>query len=322
MTILITGGAGFIGSNLTNFYLSKGQKVIVLDDFSTGKTDNLTGNLGNQNLTLVEGSILDKKILKELLEKASICLHLAGSLGVFNIINKSLEALDVNLIGPKNVFQIASEFKVRTLFTSTSEIYGRNQNIPLHEQSDRILGSPEIARWTYSEAKAIDEFIAMELFKSNLFPVTIARLFNTVGVRQSGEYGMVLPRFVSAAVTNQPLVVFGDGTQSRSFCAISDVVTALDSLVTSQRTIGQAYNVGSSEEISIKNLALKVIEITNSNSRVVYKPFSAVYGEKFEETYRRVPDISKIIESINWIPETSLDQVILEIATSMKHHEF
>ena len=318
MTILITGGAGFIGSNLSNYYLNKGEKVIVLDDFSTGNIDNLRNSLGNPNLTFFEGSILDNHLVSKLLKKASLCFHLAGSLGVANIVDNSLEALKINLIGSETVFQIASELKVRTLFTSTSEIYGRNQSVPLHEQSDRVLGSPDIARWTYSEAKAIDEFIAFELFKRHSFPVTIARLFNTVGVGQSGDYGMVLPRFVGAAVTDQTLIVYGDGTQSRSFCAISDVVTALDALATSEETIGQVYNVGSNEEISINKLALKVIELTNSKSQINYRPFAQVYGEKFEETHRRVPDISKISQSINWAPRTSLDQVILEIANNIK----
>ena len=318
MTILITGGAGFIGSNLTNYYLNKGEKVIVLDDFSTGNIDNLKNSLGNPNLTFFEGSILDDDLVSKLLKKVSLCFHLAGSLGVANIVDNSLEALKINLIGSETVFQIASELKVRTLFTSTSEIYGRNQSVPLHEQSDRVLGSPDIARWTYSEAKAIDEFIAFELFKRHSFPVTIARLFNTVGVGQSGDYGMVLPRFVGAAVTDRTLIVYGDGTQSRSFCAISDVVTALDALATSEETIGQVYNVGSNEEISINKLALKVIELTNSKSQINYRPFAQVYGEKFEETHRRVPDISKISQSINWAPRTSLDQVILEIAKNIK----
>ena len=318
MTILITGGAGFIGSNLSNYYLNKGEKVMILDDFSTGNIDNLRNSLGNPNLTFFEGSILDNHLVSKLLKKASLCFHLAGSLGVANIVDNSLEALKINLIGSETVFQIASELKVRTLFTSTSEIYGRNQSVPLHEQSDRILGSPDIARWTYSEAKALDEFIAFELFKRHSFPITIARLFNTVGVGQSGDYGMVLPRFVGAAVMNHPLIIYGDGTQSRSFCAISDVVTALDALATSEETIGQVYNVGSNEEISINKLALKVIELTNSKSQINYRPFAQVYGEKFEETHRRVPDISKISQSINWAPRTSLDQVISEIAKSIK----
>ena len=282
------------------------------------QSDNLKNSLGNPNLTFFEGSILDDDLVSKLLKKVSLCFHLAGSLGVANIVDNSLEALKINLIGSETVFQIASELKVRTLFTSTSEIYGRNQSVPLHEQSDRVLGSPDIARWTYSEAKAIDEFIAFELFKRHSFPVTIARLFNTVGVGQSGDYGMVLPRFVGAAVTDRTLIVYGDGTQSRSFCAISDVVTALDALATSEETIGQVYNVGSNEEISINKLALKVIELTNSKSQINYRPFAQVYGEKFEETHRRVPDISKISQSINWAPRTSLDQVILEIAKNIK----
>jgi UDP-glucose 4-epimerase len=318
MTILITGGAGFIGSHLTGYYLKKGKKVIVLDNLSTGSISNIKSFLNNPNLTFIDGSILDSNLLKELLEKVSICFHLAGSLGVANIINNSLEALETNLLGSENIFHIASKLQIRTLFTSTSEIYGRNQDVPLNEKSDRVLGSPEIARWTYSEAKAIDEFIAIELFRRHLFPVTIARLFNTVGVGQSGDYGMVLPRFISAAIRDEPLVVYGDGSQSRTFCAISDVVIALDALVNSQEAVGEVYNIGSNDEISIQDLALRVIKMTKSNSKIIYRPLEQVYGQRFEEAHRRVPDISKIVKTIDWSPKISIDQVISEIIKSMK----
>jgi UDP-glucose 4-epimerase len=193
--------------------------------------------------------------------------------------------------------------------------------MPLSEESDRVLGSPKVARWSYSEAKAIDEFYAFELNKKDSFEVTIARLFNTVGSRQNGYYGMVLPRFVKAALSNQPLIVHGDGTQSRSFCAVSDVVIALDQLINSSKSKGQAYNVGSTNEISIKDLALKVIQQTSSNSKLLYKNHGDVFGDNFEEPARRVPDISKIFETINWQPKKSLDEIIIEVAEYMKSNE-
>jgi UDP-glucose 4-epimerase len=193
--------------------------------------------------------------------------------------------------------------------------------MPLSEESDRVLGSPKVARWTYSEAKAIDEFYAFELSKKDSFEVTIARLFNTVGSRQNGSYGMVLPRFVKAALSNQPLIVYGDGNQSRSFCAVSDVVIALDKLINSNESKGQVYNVGSTNEISIKDLALKVIKQTGSNSELLFKKHTDIFGENFEEPTRRVPEISKIFKTINWQPKKSLDEIIIEIAEYMKSNE-
>jgi UDP-glucose 4-epimerase len=215
----------------------------------------------------------------------------------------------------------AAKFKVRTLFASSSEIYGRNPNMPLTEESDRVLGSPKIARWSYSEAKAIDEFYAFELNKKSAFEVTIARLFNTVGPGQSGVYGMVFPRFVKAALTDQPLPVYGDGSQSRSFCAVSDVVEAIDSLISNSESAGQAYNIGSTNEISIKDLAQKVIDVTGSKSQIDFKKHSEVFGDNFEEPVRRVPDISKLAKTIGWQPKKSLESIILEVAEYTKANE-
>jgi len=321
MKTLITGGAGFIGSHLVEYLISKGEQVLVLDDFSGSKEVNLSSSSNNEFVKVINGSILDQNLVTELMQSVTKCYHLAAVLGVERINNDPIKSLDVNIKGSEIVLSTASKFKVRTLITSSSEVYGRNPKMPLSEESDRVLGSPQVARWSYSEAKAIDEFYAFELSKKDLFQVTIARLFNTVGSRQNGSYGMVLPRFVKAALSNQPLIVYGDGSQSRSFCAVSDVVIALDQLINSSESMRQAYNVGSTNEISIKDLALKVIKQTDSSSEIIYKKYSEVFGDNFEEPIRRVPEISKILKAINWQPKKSLDEIIIEIAEYMKSNE-
>ena len=321
MKTLITGGAGFIGSHLVEYLALQGEQIIILDDFTGSKEVNFSRSMNDGFVEVVNGSILDQNLVTELMQSVTKCYHLAAVLGVERINNDPIKSLHVNIKGSEIVLNTASKFKVRTLITSSSEVYGRNPKIPLSEESDRVLGSPKVARWTYSEAKAIDEFYAFELSKKDSFEVTIARLFNTVGTRQNGSYGMVLPRFVKAALSNQPLIVYGDGNQSRSFCAVSDVVIALDKLINSNESKGQVYNVGSTNEISIKDLALKVIKQTGSNSELLYKNQSDVFGENFEEPTRRVPEISKISKAINWQPKKSLDEIIIEIADYMKSNE-
>jgi UDP-glucose 4-epimerase len=315
MKILITGGAGFIGSYLSELLISEGNQVIALDNQSTGSARNL--NLSS-NLEVVKGSILDSDLVETLMSKVTVCFHLAAALGVKNIIEHPLESLETNVKGSEIVLNLATKYQVRTLLASSSEVYGKNPNQPLSEDSDRVLGSPKVARWSYSEAKAIDEFYAFQLNKQKGLPVTIARLFNTVGPRQSGSYGMVLPRFVSAALGNQPLTVYGNGTQSRTFSAVSDVVMALNGLLKTKGTIGEVFNVGGNQQITILDLAKKVIGITNSNSQIVFKPYSEVYGSDFEEPNSRIPDISKIKGAINWSPQKGLDEIITELSDHMK----
>ena len=313
MSILVTGGAGFIGSHLVESLLTEGNQVIVLDDLSAGKRENLSLKSNHDNLRIVEGSILDKKLVSTLLDSASKCFHLAASLGVANIVNDPITALEVNITGSQIVLNEAANRSIRTVMTSTSEIYGRNSQTPLYENSDRILGSPKISRWTYSEAKALDEFMAFHLNKSKNFPVTIARLFNTVGPRQVGKYGMVLPRFIESALKNEPLTVYGDGSQTRTFCSVSEVVNALSSLSKSDQTIGEVYNVGSSNEISIIDLAQKVISKLNSSSQILFKSFSDNFGEEFEEASSRVPSIAKIQSAIGWQSTKGIDEIIDDI---------
>jgi UDP-glucose 4-epimerase len=315
MKILITGGAGFIGSHLSELLISEGNQVIALDNQSTGSVKNLNPS---SNLEVINGSILDSDLVDSLMSKVTVCFHLAAALGVKNIIEHPLESLETNVKGSEIVLNLATKHEVRTLLASSSEVYGKNPNQPLSEDSDRVLGSPKVARWSYSEAKAIDEFYAFQLNKQKGLPVTIARLFNTVGTHQSGSYGMVLPRFVSAALGNQPLTVYGDGTQSRTFSAVSDVVMALNGLLKAKSTIGEVFNVGGNQQITILDLAKKVIGITNSNSQIVFKPYSEVYGSDFEEPNSRIPDISKIKGAINWSPQKGLDEIITELSNHMK----
>ena len=321
MITLVTGGAGFIGSHLVEHLVAKGEQIVVIDDFSSNKNIISKGIQSSELIKVVKGSILDQNLVEEVMQSVTKCYHLAAALGVERINTQSLQSLEVNIKGTENVLTAASKFNVRTLISSSSEVYGRNPSMPLTEESDRVLGSPKIARWSYSEAKAIDEFYAFELHKKSSFEVTIARLFNTVGPGQSGAYGMVLPRFVKAALSNQPLIVHGDGSQSRSFCAVSDVVVALDELMGASESIGQAYNIGSTNEISIKTLAAKVIELTSSKSQIVFKNHSEVFGDNFEEPTRRVPDISKISKAIGWKPKKSLDEIILEVAEYINANE-
>jgi len=321
MSTLITGGAGFIGSHLANYLTAQGEHVLVLDDFSS-ESKNISKSLSNYELVkIVRGSILDKSLVEKTMQSVTKCYHLAAALGVERINSDPIKSVEVNINGTENVLNAAAMFKVRTLLASSSEIYGRNPNMPLTEESDRVLGSPKITRWSYSEAKAIDEFYAFELHKKSALEVTIVRLFNTVGPGQSGVYGMVLPRFVKAALTGEPLLVYGDGSQSRSFCAVSDVVEGLDLLMSNSESAGKAYNVGSTNEISIKDLAQKVIDVTGSKSQIVFKNHSEVFGENFEEPARRVPDISKISKAIGWQPKMSLKSIILEVAEYIKANE-
>lgn len=321
MKTLITGGAGFIGSHLSDRLRSSEQQVVILDNLSAGNKENLTLLKENKNVLIIEGSILDQELVTKLMKDVTHCYHLAASLGVEKITNDPIGSFETNHKGSEIVLNAAANKDVRTLLASSSEVYGKNPLMPLSEDSDRVLGTPEVARWSYSEAKAMDELHAFQLHKNKSFPVTIARFFNTVGPRQSGSYGMVLPRFVKAALNNQPLIVYGDGTQSRTFCSVEDVVEALILLMDNSKSIGQAFNIGSTNEITIGELAKKVIELTNSSSKINYKKHSEVFGDNFEEPNRRVPDISKIKDFIGWQPNKTLDEVILEIVDDIRANE-
>ena len=312
MKFLITGGAGFIGSHLTEKLIKRKDDVVILDNMSTGMHRNLTNTQNYVNL--VNGNVLDKRVVDELVNKCDYVIHLAAALGVFNIVNKPLESLRTNLQGTENLLESADKYSKPILIASTSEVYGKNDKVPLNEEDDRIIGHPLKSRWSYSEAKAVDESLAYFYYLENKLPIRIVRFFNTVGPRQVGQYGMVVPRFVAAALRNEPIQVYGSGDQIRCFCHVSDAIRALLLVIDSDQAIGQVFNVGNNQQISIMDLAKKVIEITGSKSEIKKIPYSEAYPAGFEDMQRRVPDISKIKNVLGWSPEIGLDQIIRDIA--------
>jgi UDP-glucose 4-epimerase len=309
---LITGGAGFIGSHLTEALVGRGDQVVILDNFFTSSMDNL--KQVKEKINLVEGNILDQTLVRKLVSESDYIVHLAAALGVFNIVNKPLESLKTNLQGSEIVLEAADKHKKPVLIASTSEVYGKNDKVPLNEEDDRIIGHPLKSRWSYSEAKAVDESLAYFYYLENKLPIRIVRFFNTVGPRQVGNYGMVVPRFVSAALKNQPLQVYGNGDQIRCFCHVDDAVRALLLVMDSDKAVGNVFNIGNNQQTSILELAKKIIEITGSKSEIVKVPYSEAYPEGFEDMQRRVPDISKIKNALGWTPQIGLDQIIKDIA--------
>ena len=312
MKYLITGGAGFIGSHLAEKLIARGDQVNVFDNLSTGSASNLS-EIRSQ-VEFEQGDIQDKAVIDRLVANSDYVVHLAAALGVFNIVNKSLESLKTNLQGSEIVLEASDKYKKPVLIASTSEVYGKNDKVPLNEEDDRIIGHPLKSRWSYSEAKAVDESLAYFYYLENKLPIRIVRFFNTVGPRQVGNYGMVVPRFVSAALKNQPLQVYGNGDQIRCFCHVDDAVRALLLVMDSDQAVGNVFNIGNNQQISILELAKKVIEITGSKSEIVKLPYSEAYPEGFEDIQRRVPDISKIKNALGWTPKIGLDQIIKDIA--------
>ena len=311
MKYLITGGAGFIGSHLAERLIARGDQVVIVDNLATGKIVNIESIL--PKILFHSGDILDRNLIDNLVAEADYVVHLAAALGVFNIVNKPLESLITNLQGTEVVLEACDKYKKPVLVASTSEIYGKNNKVALNEEDDRIIGHPLKSRWSYSEAKAIDESLAYFYFLEKRLPVRIIRLFNTVGPRQVGDYGMVLPRLVRTALDNQPLPIYGTGEQTRCFCHVFDVVIAILLVMDSDKSIGEVFNIGNDQQISIMDLAEKVIEITSSKSEIKKIPYSEAYPEGFEDMQRRVPDISKIKNALGWSPEIGLDQIIRDI---------
>jgi UDP-glucose 4-epimerase len=309
---LITGGAGFIGSHLAERLIARGDQVVVFDDLSTGSAINLSGI--KEKITFHEGNILKKEIIDKLVSESDYVVHLAAALGVLNIVNKPLESLRTNLQGSEVVLEACDKYKKPVLIASTSEIYGKNDKVPLNEEDDRIIGHPLKSRWSYSEAKAVDESLAYFYYLANKLPIRIVRFFNTVGPRQVGHYGMVVPRFVSAALKNESLSVYGSGDQIRCFCHVDDAVRALLLVMDSDKAVGEVFNVGNNQQITIMELAKKVIELTGSSSTIEKIAYEKAYPQGFEDMQRRVPDISKIKQVLGWTPEINLDQIIKDIA--------
>ena len=318
MKYLLTGGAGFIGSHLCDALIQRGESVLVLDNLSTGNKKNIDHLLGNPKFTLTEGSILDVHIVEKAVASVDHVVHLAAAVGVFTIVDKPLESLTTNLRGTENILEASSKHQKEVLIASSSEIYGKNGGGPLNEESDRIVGSPLKSRWSYSEAKAIDESMAFFYYQERKLAVRIVRFFNTVGPRQVGHYGMVVPRFVAAALKDDPLTVYGTGSQSRCFCHVYDAVAGVLAVIDSNATLGEVFNIGNDEEITIQDLASEVIELTNSKSTIEKVLYEKAYAPGFEDMQRRVPDISKIKRAVGWSPKLSLESIITDIASHLK----
>jgi UDP-glucose 4-epimerase len=312
MRYLITGGAGFIGSHLAESLIARGDEVVILDNLSTGSSKNLSAI--TSKITFESGDILAKPVIEKLVAESDYVVHLAAALGVFNIVNKPLESLRTNLQGSEIVLEACDKYKKPILIASTSEIYGKNDKVPLNEEDDRLIGHPLKSRWSYSEAKAVDESLAYFYYLENKLPIRIVRFFNTVGPRQVGHYGMVVPRFVSAALKNEPLSVYGSGDQIRCFCHVKDAVRGLLLVMDSDQAVGQVFNIGNSEQISIMALAQKVIAVTGSKSKIEKIAYEQAYPQGFEDMQRRVPDISKIGKILGWQPQINLEQIIKDIA--------
>jgi len=312
MRIFITGGAGFIGSYLADHYVNAGHTVTLLDNFSTGSQSNIAHLEGK--VTTIDGDIRNLELIDQLTKDSDLVLHMAAALGVNTILESPLESMSTNITGSEVVLNAAAKHNKRIMIASTSEIYGKNPKQPLSETDDRVVGAPQKIRWTYSDAKAIEEAMAFALHQEKKLPVTTVRLFNTVGPRQTGRYGMVVPRFVYAALKSEPITIYGDGTQSRVFCHVLDAVSAIAAMAASDSTIGDVYNVGGTGEVTIKQLAEQVLSVTGSKSEITYTPYSDAYPAGFEDIQRRVPDISKVKGAIGWSPTKDLKQIISDIA--------
>ena len=316
MRVFITGGAGFIGSHLCDALIAQGHQVSILDNMSTGSAANIA-HIKDQ-IEIHQGDIRDVALVEKLMAPADLILHMAAALGVNTILENPIESVSINFTGSEVVLNAATKQNKRLIIASTSEIYGKNTKQPLNEESDRVVGAPQKIRWTYSDAKALEEAVAHALFQTKQLKVTTVRLFNTVGPRQTGRYGMVLPRFVQSALKNEPISIYGDGTQSRVFCHVQDAVKAILTLAATDSAIGQVYNVGGTGETTIKQLAEKIIERTKSTSSITYTPYDQAYPAGFEDMQRRVPDITKIKNAIGWAPKNTLDAIIDDVVAEMK----
>ena len=320
MKILVTGGAGFIGSHLCERLVNEGHNVTAIDNFSTGHASNLERLNGVDGFKLIEGSILDTQTLTPLIKESEYVFHLAAAVGVFNIVNNPLVSLMINIRGTENVLDAAHKSNIPVFITSSSEVYGKNISDSLKESDDRILGSPLTLRWSYSEAKAIDESLAYAYFVEKQLETRIVRFFNTVGPRQLGAYGMVVPRFVKAALSYEPITIYGDGNQTRCFAHVFDVIDAVIAIAFAENTVGKVINIGNDYEISINDLAKKIIDETGSKSEIVYVPYAEAYGDGFEDMERRVPNIDLINQLVGWKPQRDLSTMISDISVEMKKH--
>jgi len=315
--ILITGGAGFIGSHLTDLMLLQGHGVTVIDDMSTGSIRNLEKAKQNPNFNLLVGSAADNKFIESQVATSDIIFHLAAVVGVRKVMENTIETINKNLHTTEAVLESCTRYHKRVIITSTSEVYGSNNNESFSEEDNSIIGSSKHRRWCYAACKLLDEFLGYACFHSSGLPVTIVRLFNTIGPRQVGHYGMVVPNFIKAALKNEPIIIHGDGSQSRCFSYVGDVVTCLDALAGSPQAYGETFNIGSSSEISILELANKIKELSGSSSEIIFRSYEEIYGEGFVDMKRRKPDTSKLKSVIGFTPQTALDDVLKMIISEL-----
>jgi UDP-glucose 4-epimerase len=310
MRALITGGAGFIGSHLAERLVRDGQEVSVIDNLSTGSLSNIEGLRNTSRFEFVEGDIRDVKLLRPLVERSEVVYHLAAAVGVQLIADRPVHTIETNIDGTQVVLEAAKSGGKKVLITSSSEVYGKNETVPFCEDDDIVLGNTSVSRWSYACSKAIDEFLGFAFYQQYGLEVIISRLFNTIGPRQTGRYGMVVPRFVQSSLSNEPVRVFGTGQQRRCFCYVGDVVEALTGLMNCSGAAGRAYNIGSREEITIEGLADKIIEMTGSRSKKEYVGYQEAYGRPIEDMMRRVPSLERIKETVGWEPKTSLTDAL------------
>ncbi|MBC7315110.1 MAG: GDP-mannose 4,6-dehydratase [Chloroflexi bacterium] len=318
MKALITGGCGFIGSHLAEALLARGDEVTVIDDLSTGQFENIEHLVGRPGFRFAIETILNETVMDRLVSECDLIYHLAAAVGVELIVSDPVRVIETNIKGTDAVLRIGARYRKKVLLASSSEVYGKSEEVPFREDADRILGPTTRSRWSYACSKAMDEFLALAYFRRYALPVVIMRFFNTIGPRQTGRYGMVVPRFVRQALLNQPITVYGDGQQSRCFTSVKDVVRAVIGLADSPQAVGQVFNIGSQEEVTIEALARRTIALTNSRSEIVFIPYDQAYEQGFEDMRRRVPDISRIKSVIGWEPQIGLDGILREVIADMR----
>ena len=318
---LITGGAGFVGSHLAEELLQRGEEVFIIDDLSTGRIDNIEPLKGNSRFHYVIGSVHDEPVLAELIDRCDVVYHLAAAVGVKLIVESPVNTIETNVHGTEVVLKLANKKKKKVLITSTSEVYGKSVSVPFREDQDLVLGPTTKGRWSYACSKAIDEFLAIAYWHEKRLPVIIVRLFNTVGPRQTGRYGMVIPNFVQQALSDEPITVYGDGAQSRAFGYVGDVVRGLADLARHPHAVGEVFNIGNTREITINALAQRVKAMTGSRSDIVHIPYDRAYEQGFEDMPRRVPDVSKIQRLIGYQPTVELDEILKRVIADFRERE-
>jgi UDP-glucose 4-epimerase len=318
MRVLITGGAGFIGSHLAEQLLENGQEVVIVDNLSTGSLDNIESFKANRRLEFVTGDVRDAGLMESLVERSDIVFHLAAAVGVRLIAEDPVHTIETNIGGTEIVLDVVNKFKKRILIASTSEVYGKSEAVPFREDDDLVLGSTSLSRWSYACSKAIDEFLGLAFYQQFGLGVVIGRFFNTIGPRQTGRYGMVVPRFVRSALRDEPVMIYGTGKQTRCFCCVYDLVEAIIDLMNCEQAAGKVYNIGSTEEVAIEELADKIIEMTGSKSKKQFVSYEVAYGRPIEDMMRRMPSLERIEKTIGWRPGTTLEETLRVIIESEK----